>query len=417
MEHYPLSVQSGKGHDLNVSTFERLVVSGFPHCTLEVQHRMHPDISAIVRHATYPALKDHPTTESHPAVKGVAGRVAFIDHRQLEVQEGGGWGASHAHQSKVNMHEVEVTVAVVRYLLQQGYTPDQLVVLTPYLGQLLELQRYLSQEFQVLLDELDLRDLRAAAAPDALAGVRAQTGPVGAGAAVGGGAAKGVRLSTIDNYQGEEANVVVASLVRSNNEGKVGFLREPERINVLMSRARHGMVLIGNTDTLRHAKSPEARKHWGQVLDLLQHRGCIHEGLQAVCQAHGTPIAATLSTKAAFEEHVPDGGCCLPCNKTMPCGHTCTLRCHPYDPGHERVRCKVLVYSYCSSGHLSVRECHKTNEECTTCVEIRKLEEEEKAKQKALVSQAAVICCCEVMLARQGMMLKPWSVAQCCRKQ
>lgn len=45
----------------------------------------------------------------------------------------------------------------------------------------------------------------------------------------------------VDNYQGEEADVVIASLVRSNKDRSVGFLREPERINVLLSRARHGV--------------------------------------------------------------------------------------------------------------------------------------------------------------------------------
>jgi superfamily I DNA and/or RNA helicase len=50
--------------------------------------------------------------------------------------------------------------------------------------------------------------------------------------------------------QGEESDVVIASLVRSNDSGSVGFLKEPERINVLLSRARHGLVLIGNSNTL-----------------------------------------------------------------------------------------------------------------------------------------------------------------------
>lgn len=66
--------------------------------------------------------------------------------------------------------------------------------------------------------------------------------------------------------------MVVASLVRSNDNGSIGFLSEPERINVLLSRARHGLILIGNSDCLRHCKNPEGRKHWGKVLDMLQVR-------------------------------------------------------------------------------------------------------------------------------------------------
>ena len=57
VEFHPLSVASGGGHDLNVSLFERLVTSGFPHAALAVQHRMHPDISELVRECTYPHLQ------------------------------------------------------------------------------------------------------------------------------------------------------------------------------------------------------------------------------------------------------------------------------------------------------------------------------------------------------------------------
>jgi superfamily I DNA and/or RNA helicase len=45
--------------------------------------------------------------------------------------------------------QVEMCTSIVRYMLQQGYGPDQITVLTPYLGQLLELQKALSAEFQV----------------------------------------------------------------------------------------------------------------------------------------------------------------------------------------------------------------------------------------------------------------------------
>lgn len=53
VESYELSVQAGRGHSLNVSLFERLVTAGAPHTTLEVQHRMHSDISrCAAQHST-----------------------------------------------------------------------------------------------------------------------------------------------------------------------------------------------------------------------------------------------------------------------------------------------------------------------------------------------------------------------------
>ncbi|GFH06095.1 NFX1-type zinc finger-containing protein 1, partial [Haematococcus lacustris] len=307
VESYSLQKESGRGYDLNVSLFERLVLAGFPHASLAVQHRMHPDISRLVR-PTYPALHDHPSVAQHPAVKGLGQhRVVFIHH---EVPEDGedsnsGWHASKVQQSKVNSHEVGMVRAVVTYLLQQGYAKEQLVVLTPYLGQLLELKQDLSDEMGAAVNERDMADLRKAVLPQLLANLGVEDKDKEKQQS-----SSGVRLATIDNYQGEESDIVVASLVRSNSAGKVGFLKEPERINVLLSRARHGMILIGNADTLRDASSSAAKSHWGRVLTAMGEAGQIHTGLPAVCQRHQRPILPVLDSPAAFLQRSPDGGCC-----------------------------------------------------------------------------------------------------------
>lgn len=125
IDNYQLSVVAGNGHDLNMSLFERLVKSGFPHTVLGRQHRMHPDLSAMIR-PTYPSLEDHPTVVHHPPLKGVACRLAFVDHREHEegeVKSSGFWVKGYEFQSKVNRHEVQMVVAIVCYLLQQGYDP------------------------------------------------------------------------------------------------------------------------------------------------------------------------------------------------------------------------------------------------------------------------------------------------------
>lgn len=60
-----------------------------------------------------------------------------------------------------------------------------------------------------------------------------------------------------------QAKVVIASLVRSNAEARIGFLREPERLNVLLSRARDGMVIIGNSETFTAANNTGQQKCGG----------------------------------------------------------------------------------------------------------------------------------------------------------
>ena len=179
--------------------------------------------------------------------------------------------------------------------------------------------------------------------------------------------------------------MVIASLVRSNSKGSIGFLREPERINVLTSRARHGMILIGNSQCLRNASNSEARKHWGQVLDKMEAGGNLFTGLPAVCQQHKKPILPLLDSTEAFHQHAPDGGCSLPCTAQLPCGHACPLRCHAFDPQHTSVRCSELVYSTCERGHMTVRKCCDQEAVCLTCLDIRKVQQKAKREQEQLV--------------------------------
>lgn len=57
-----------------------------------------------------------------------------------------------------------------------------------------------------------------------------------------------VILKTVDNFQGEEATIVIVSLVRntsSDSHGAIGFLKSPNRTNVLLSRAKHGLFMLG----------------------------------------------------------------------------------------------------------------------------------------------------------------------------
>ena len=57
---------------------------------------------------------------------------------------------------------------------------------------------------------------------------------------------KNVGVRTVDDYQGEECDVIILSLVRGNNRSNIGFLSNPNRINVALSRAKRGLYLFGN---------------------------------------------------------------------------------------------------------------------------------------------------------------------------
>jgi hypothetical protein len=80
VNNYALTVEKGDGYDLNVSLFERLVLSGVPHTTLSKQHRMRPEISSLVRSLTYPELEDAEKTQGRPDLRGFQSNVIFVSH-------------------------------------------------------------------------------------------------------------------------------------------------------------------------------------------------------------------------------------------------------------------------------------------------------------------------------------------------
>jgi hypothetical protein len=161
VNNYALTVEKGGGYNLNMSLLERLVLAGHPHTTLTNQHRMCPEMSCLVRHLTYPDLLDDEKTLNRPPPRGLEDRVIFFNHDSPEgdITQIADRRDEGAKSSKQNVFEAEIVLKIVRYLAQQGYGTDKLVVLTPYLGQLHLLRRLLSKENDPILNDLDSFDL------------------------------------------------------------------------------------------------------------------------------------------------------------------------------------------------------------------------------------------------------------------
>lgn len=159
--NYAISVEKGDGYDLNRSMFERLVLADYPHTTLSKQHRMAPEISSLVRHLTYPDLQNAVSTLDRPAVRGLQDRVVFFNHNHPEVEDKkiADRRDEGSKTSKSNTLEAGLVLKCVRFLGQQGYGTDRLVILTPYLGQLRLLRDQLSVENDPVLNDLDSYDL------------------------------------------------------------------------------------------------------------------------------------------------------------------------------------------------------------------------------------------------------------------
>jgi superfamily I DNA and/or RNA helicase len=278
---------------------------------------MRPEISALVRHLTYPKLVDHPKTADRPDIRGLTNNVIFVNHNEPEddldelKQSSRFTNETGCKASKRNKFEVTMVLKVLRYLKQQNYASEKIVILTPYLGQLRALQLALKDDNDPVLNEMDSTDLIRAGLDSSNAGKQTKESirlaTIGKIMYVFGDTS--LIISLLDNYQGEESDIVIISLTRSNPEGKIGFMAALERVNVLLSRARDGLILIGNANTFMKAR--HGGDTWTKLLELLAQGNHIYDGLPVKCQQH-PKRTAVLKVPGDFDSLCPDGGCSEP---------------------------------------------------------------------------------------------------------
>ncbi|KFH66126.1 hypothetical protein MVEG_08227 [Podila verticillata NRRL 6337] len=371
IETYNLSSDSpiGKKFNLDKSLFERLVTSvknPLPMSVLTTQRRMRPCISNLIRGPLYPDLEDGKEVRSYPPVCGMGRDLYFMHHDHPEDSKD-----IYGMQSYSSSFEVSMAEALATYLIKNGYDqPGDIAILTPYLGQLSKLRDALKSSFMLVIDERDQEQLDQKEQDEGGEGDRGTTH-------VQGGNAIGVKnvslqkqltLRTIDNYQGEEAKIIIISLVRNNvaNDptatGRIGFLKSPNRTNVLLSRAQHGMFIIGNAALMENEKNGI----WPSVIEELRAHDRIGDGFPLMCKNH-PETARIVESAERLKIVAPNGGCNLACGHGMPCGHICPLQCHPDDKEHRLVKCFQpcdRLHPICQ--HACPKQC---GESCGNCME------------------------------------------------
>ncbi|CAI2199169.1 2659_t:CDS:2, partial [Funneliformis geosporum] len=205
---YTLSIDSslGENYQLDKSLFERLVLGDkamkIEKSQLLTQRRMRREVSDLIRYTLYPDLIDGENTTKYPDVRGAQHNVYFIEHRTPEDSSGG----EFAMQSHVNTYEVKMVVEMVKYFVSNGYTkPLDIAVLTPYLGQMIKIRDALKKSFAVIIDERDAQEI--AEFEEQVEEVEQETS-----VATKKSLNQQVDLRTVDNFQGEEAKIVIISL-------------------------------------------------------------------------------------------------------------------------------------------------------------------------------------------------------------
>ncbi len=192
---------------LERSLLERLVAAGFVFPMLLEQRRMNTTLMALCQHTYGGRLRAHPSVadqdvEALPGVTtGAWTRPAarFLDTAGLGHDE-----EIDALGSYKNEGEVDLLVKVWRSLAESGVRPADVGVITPYSAQLARIRARLPE----------------------------------------------LESGTVNAFQGREKEVILASFVRSNPDGEIGFVADPRRLNVSITRARRLFVGIGDSATL-----------------------------------------------------------------------------------------------------------------------------------------------------------------------
>ncbi|CAJ1452906.1 unnamed protein product [Effrenium voratum] len=221
------------------SLFERLTTQGIRPHLLTVQYRMHPCISTFPSGMFYKGqIRSGVTGAARRPPQGIYWPVpevpvTFLPVQGRECPEGTSWS---------NSSEVEAVQAVLDSLLAwDDIQAEEVGIITPYAAQARLLRRRLG-----------------CPAPGRRALAARPTGPAA------------VEVSSVDGFQGREKDVIIVTTVRANAAGNVGFVGDPRRLNVTLTRAKRGLVVVGNLETL----SADAAG-WYPWLNWAQERGLV----------------------------------------------------------------------------------------------------------------------------------------------
>lgn len=212
-----------------------------PHL-LRVQYRMHPQISRWPNYRFYGNNIEDGENVTSPAYvelpwqRSLLPSFSVLDVEGCEsVQQGDGGGSTYNHAEAIVVSKlVQHMRSQHRLLLDEESDaitgPFKIGVISPYKAQV--------KLLKALIKDIDNTPIE-------------------------------VRVSTVDSFQGQECDVIIFSAVRANNNGEIGFLRDPRRLNVAITRAKHSLVLVGHLETLA------TDRMWRNLLDHAAEEECV----------------------------------------------------------------------------------------------------------------------------------------------
>lgn len=222
---------------LSQSLFERLVVLGIRPIRLQVQYRMHPSLSEFPSNLFYDGTLQNGVTIAERQQSGVDFPWPVPDKPMFFYSTMGQEEIASSGTSYLNRTEAANVEKIATRFLRAGVKPEQIGVITPYEGQ----RAYIVQYMQF-------------------------SGSLHANLYME------IEVASVDAFQGREKDYIILSCVRSNEHQGIGFLNDPRRLNVALTRAKYGIIVIGNPKIL--SRQPL----WNHLLNYYKENKALVEG-------------------------------------------------------------------------------------------------------------------------------------------
>ncbi|KAJ2420913.1 ATP-dependent RNA helicase, partial [Coemansia sp. RSA 2524] len=222
---------------LSQSLFERLVFLGLRPHRLVVQYRMHPCLSEFPSNFFYEGSLQNGVTAQERTRRDVGFLWPNPDKPMMLLACTGVEEIASNGTSYINRVEASACEKIVTRMLKAGVSPEHIGVITPYEGQRSWVVHHMAQAGSLVSDTY-----------------------------------KDVEVASVDAFQGREKDYIIVSCVRNNEHQGIGFLSDPRRLNVALTRARYGIVVLGSPKVL--SRNPL----WHELLSYYKLHGVLVEG-------------------------------------------------------------------------------------------------------------------------------------------
>ena len=243
---------------LGRSLFERLVLGGLPPQVLTLQFRIHPALAAFSSQNFYNGcVASFPLPAARPPPPGFPWPDAALPMAWVHVRRNAALGDEGSPPDSASYHnhpEVRVLAEAVVRLIAAGVPPGEIGVMAPYSAQVNCLNEAINHQLS-----------------------QAIPGAVGL-----------VECASVDAFQGREKEVMLMSTVRSNAVASLGFLTDWRRLNVALTRARSGLILVGDAVTL------QADRYWLRLLEHCRGHGVVMDADALLALFEAEPLQAVM---------------------------------------------------------------------------------------------------------------------------